>query len=75
MPTYLPEDGDMGPITRAGIGARDTEQLITGFSATRLAYYESLAVWQHYAVGWRRPVQRMQRLARAMACETHSVSL
>lgn len=65
--TGAPEDGIMGPITLASITARDTESLITRFSAARLAYYESLSGWRHYAVGWRSRVQRMQRLALSMA--------
>jgi lysozyme family protein len=67
--TGAPEDGDMGPITLASISGQDTEDLITRCSAARLAYYESLSGWRHYAVGWRRRVQRMQRLALAMARE------
>jgi lysozyme family protein len=67
--TGAPADGIMGPITLASISGQDTESLITRFSTARLAYYESLSGWRYYAAGWRRRVQRMQRLALAMARE------
>jgi lysozyme family protein len=62
-------DGQLGPLTLAAIAARDPQKMIEEFSATRLAFYESLPGWRHYAAGWTRRVQRMRRAALAMARE------
>ncbi len=59
-------DGSIGPITLAALGAIPQKDLINGFCAKRLAYYQSLADFPRFGAGWTSRTQTMQQAALAM---------
>jgi hypothetical protein len=60
------DDGSVGPITLAAIGAVAPHQIVESFAEARLAFYQSLSTFDTFGRGWTRRTQEVASEARTM---------
>lgn len=67
-------DGEIGPLTRAAIGAAPLEATLATYAAIRRRRYRALPHFWRFGRGWLRRVDTTLARARALAAETASLS-
>jgi len=60
-------DGDIGPMTLAGIAANDPAKLINQMYERRQKFYEKLKTFEHFGKGWSRRNLETKEQAHLMA--------
>ena len=60
------QDGSIGPITIAAVGALAAADLIRTFSQRRLEFYRGLATWDTFGKGWTNRVNAVEKEALQM---------
>lgn len=61
------DDGDIGPVTLAAVGARSATDMIALFTAERLDFWRKLSTWPQFGKGW---AGRAAANLRLMAADT-----
>ncbi|MBS0518373.1 MAG: hypothetical protein JSR90_06750 [Proteobacteria bacterium] len=61
------QDGSIGPVTIAALGAHDPKQVIQTYSARRLEIYRTFRNFDAYGAGWTARISRTEQAALRMA--------
>lgn len=57
------QDGAIGPLTLAAVGAADPRAVVTGLCDARMAFLRSLSIWPTFGKGWTRRVSEVKAAA------------